>query len=71
MECCVFVLHVELSDLLVCFFSVTFQYNMIKRLQEAANYSSSQSGQDDDSASICSRSSSVQDLSTSSVESTI
>ncbi|XP_052708110.1 neuron navigator 2-like isoform X6 [Crassostrea angulata] len=46
-------------------------YNMIKRLQEAANYSSSQSGQDDDSASICSRSSSVQDLSTSSVESTI
>lgn len=53
------------------FFSVAFQYNMIKRLQEAANYSSSQSGQDDDSASVCSRSSSVQDLSTSSVESTI
>ncbi|XP_062586338.1 neuron navigator 3-like isoform X4 [Saccostrea cucullata] len=46
-------------------------YNMIKRLQEAANYSSSQSGQDEDSASVGSRSSSVQDLSTSSVESTI
>ncbi|XP_078326056.1 neuron navigator 2-like isoform X7 [Crassostrea virginica] len=46
-------------------------YNMIKRLQEAANYSSSQSGQDDDSASVCSQGSSVHDLSTSSVESAI
>ncbi|XP_048766551.1 neuron navigator 3-like isoform X3 [Ostrea edulis] len=46
-------------------------YNMIKRLQEAANYSSSQSGQEDDSASVGSQCSSVQDLSMSSVESTI
>ncbi|XP_071136220.1 neuron navigator 2-like isoform X8 [Mytilus edulis] len=42
--------------------------NMIKRLQEAANYSSQ--SQDDDSASIDSHSSSIQEISISSMDST-
>lgn len=41
---------------------------MIKRLQEAANYSSQ--SQDDDSASIDSHSSSIQEISISSMDST-